>query len=291
MKDRQASATAFLIAASLVLMEKDPAYAGIVSPASAELAARVLANRFPLFLKLVRRPWFWRVATMCQRMTIPGILRHYALRKKYIAQLACQAAAEGIAQIAILGAGFDGLAIELRRKFPQAAVWEIDHPATQRGKVSVLNPPEMRGINFVPTDLSLTGLNEESLISAGFNRSERTLWMAEGLLMYFPEQIVRCLLEQTRKLSAPASRFIFTFMERNAIGRIRFREQTGFVDWWLAQRGEPFRWGIEAAKLGEFISPWRLLHVSDDEELRKMDDPSSKKQTLAGGEFICLAEF
>jgi methyltransferase (TIGR00027 family) len=291
-KDRQASATALLIAASLVLAEKNPAYAGTVSTASAELAAGVLKNysrASRYLLRLLPLPWFWQVAALCQQLTIPGIVRHYALRKKCIAQLACQAIADGISQIVVLGAGFDGLAIELRGKFADVRLWEVDHPATQRYKAAVLNSPETRGIHFVSTDLSLAGLDEESLISARFDREQRALWIAEGVLMYFSEPSVVRLLEQVQRLSAPSSRLIFTFMERDARGRIRFRNQTRLVDWWLRRGGEPFQWGAERAELTEFISPWRLRGIYDDNDLRKMD-PAHGKKTLAAGELICLAD-
>jgi methyltransferase (TIGR00027 family) len=291
-KDRQASATALLIAASLVLVEKNPAYAGTVSSASAELAAGVLKNysrASRCLLRLLRFPWFWRVAGLCEQLTIPGIVRHYVLRKKCIAQLACQAIADGISQIVILGAGFDALAIELRGKFTDVRVWEVDHPATQRYKASVLNSAETRGIHFVSTDLTLAGLDEESLISARFDHEQRALWIAEGLLMYFPERAVVRLLEQTRKLSAPSSRLIFTFMERDAKGRIRFRNQTRLVDWWLRRRGEAFQWGTEREEFTRFISPWRLGGIYDDNDLRKID-PEHGKKTLAAGELICLAQ-
>ena len=292
MNNRQASATALLIAASLVSMDRNPVYAGTISSGSAELAARVLKNYSPAsryLVKLLRRSWFWQVAAFCERLTVPGILRHYALRKKCIAQLAYEAAAEGMSQIVVLGAGFDALAIELRRKFADLEVWEIDHPATQRWKASVVNSAEADGIHFVPADLSLTGVNEESLRLAGFDPKQKTLWIAEGLMMYFSEQTVARMLEQTRKLSVPCGGFVFTFMERDAKGRIRFREQTKLVDWWLRRCKEPFRWGIETDNLAKFISPWRVVRIYDDDDLRKIDSANGNK-TLASGELICLAE-
>ena len=274
-------------------MDRNPAYAGTISTASAQLATRILETYSPTsryFLKLLRRSWFWQVAAVCERLTIPGVLRHYALRKKCIAQLACEAAAEGISQIVVLGAGFDGLGIELRRKFADLQVWEIDHPATQRWKASVVNSAETDRIHFVPADLSVAGVTEALLISAGFDRKRKTLWIAEGLLMYFSEGTVVRLLEQARKLSAPASGFVFTFMVRDPKGRIRFREQRKLVDWWLRNRSEPFRWGIESDNVAKFIAPWRVLGIYDDRDLRKMDSANGNK-TLARGELICLAQF
>jgi hypothetical protein len=77
----QASRTALLIAASLVLLHHDAKYSRLVSKTSADL-----------------RP----------------------------------ALANGIAQVVILGAGFDPLSSESQGEFPTARFWEIDHPATPR---------------------------------------------------------------------------------------------------------------------------------------------------------------
>ena len=89
-----------------------------------------------LFSKIVRQGWFRLITKLIERITIPGILLHYALRKKCISELARSALAKGISQVAMLGAGFDPLCSELQREFPDAQFGEIDHPATQRHKVS-----------------------------------------------------------------------------------------------------------------------------------------------------------
>ena len=88
-----------------------------------------------LFLKIVRQDWFRSIAKSTERLTIPGILLHYALRKKCIAGVARSALINGATQIVIIGAGFDPLSFELHQEFPSAQFWEIDHPATQRHKV------------------------------------------------------------------------------------------------------------------------------------------------------------
>ena len=160
MKDRQASGTALFIAAALVLMADDPACAGLVSAASAELSKRVLAAYSPAsrgLLKLLGRSWVYRIASLAEQLTIPGILWHYGLRKKCIARLADEAPRGGILQVIILGAGFDALGMELHREFADARFWEIDHPATQRCKKSVLNLGEVRGIRFIATNLASAG--------------------------------------------------------------------------------------------------------------------------------------
>ena len=122
-KREQSSGTALLIAASLLLLKNDPTYSGLVSKDSANFLARLLGLHSTAAHWMAEnsgRPWFRGMARLVERSTIPGILLHYALRKKCIARLARTALAGGATQVVVLGAGFDALCFELRREFPNA---------------------------------------------------------------------------------------------------------------------------------------------------------------------------
>jgi methyltransferase (TIGR00027 family) len=273
-------------------MHDHPLYPDAVPDTAAELSARILesysrTSRF--FLPILCRPWFRSVAAVVERATIPGITRHYAMRKKCIAQLARDAVREGIAQIVVLGAGFDSLTIALEREFADVRFWEIDHPATQRHKEFAVGSVDPSRFQFIGANLSAVDLPEALLTSKRFRSEQGTLWIAEGLLMYFSEGTVSRLFEHLRNMSAPGSRFIFTFMQRDSGGRVRFRNQTMLVDLWLQFRGEPFRWGIAREDLTKFISPWRVLCIYDENDLSKRDSAAGNRP-LAAGEIICLAE-
>ncbi len=292
MQQEQASRTALLIAASLVLLHHDAKYSRLVSKTSADLCARVLekhSSRTRLFSKIVRQSWFRPIAKLVVGITIPGILLHYALRKKCITALARSALVNGIAQVAILGAGFDALSSELQREFPSAQFWEIDHPATQRYKVRACSEIGIEQLHFVAVDLSAAGLDKKALISSGFDPAKRTFWIAEGLLMYFPAEIVSALIRTLSSLSAPGSQLAFTFMEKQQAGNIRFHSQTKLVTWWLRARGEPFLWGTTRGELAEFIRPWRVIRVFDHNQLRDLESALAD-EVIARGEVICLAE-
>ena len=291
MQNEQASRTALLIAASLVLLHHDPKYSRLVSKTSADLCARVLENHSAQtcwFLKIVQQTWFRPLAKLVERITIPGILLHYALRKKCIRELVRSALAKGVTQVVILGAGFDPLSSELQREFPTAVFWEIDHPATQRHKVRACSEIGIERVHFVAVDLSAAGLDREALISIGFDPAKRTFWIAEGLLMYFPADVVSSLMKTLSTLSAPGSEFAFTFMEKQGDGQLRFDSQTKLVDSWLRRRGEPFLWGTTRSELGEFIRPWRVIRFFDHNDLRNMESDLSG-EIIAKGEVICLA--
>jgi methyltransferase (TIGR00027 family) len=288
----QASRTALLIAASLVLLHHDAKHSRLVSKTSAELCARVLESHSAQtrwFSKIVRQSWFRPIARLIGRLTIPGILVHYALRKKCIRQLARSALANGVTQIVILGAGFDPLSSELQGEFPTAEFWEIDHPATQRHKVRACCEIGIERVHFVAVDLITAGLDTEVLISSGFDPAKRTFWIAEGLLMYLPADVVSSLLRTLSSLSAPGSQLAFSFMEKQRDGHIRFDSQTKLVTWWLRTRSEPFLWGTTRSELGEFIQPWCVIRFFDHNDLRKMDSELIN-EVIAKGEVICLAE-
>jgi len=291
-QDEQASRTALLIAASLVLLHYDPKYSRLVSKSSADLCAHVLekhSSQTRLFSNIVRQSWFRPIAKLIERITIPGILLHYASRKKCIRGLVRSALANGVTQVVILGAGFDALSSELQREFPTARFWEIDHPATQRHKLRACSEIGIERVHFVAVDLSAAGLEREALISSGFDPARRTFWIAEGLLMYFPADVVSSLMKTLSTLSAPGSQLAFTFMEKGSDGRIQFNSQSKLVDWWLHRRGESFLWGTARSDLVELVRPWRVVRFFDHDDLRQMKSGLAD-EPIAKGEVICLAE-
>jgi methyltransferase (TIGR00027 family) len=288
----QASRTALLIAASLVLLNRSPQYTGIVPGTSADLCAQMLethSKQSRLFLKIVRQNWFRPIAKLIERITIPGILLHYALRKKCIAGLVRLALVNGATQVVIIGAGFDPLSFELHQEFPDAQFWEIDHPATQRYKARTLSKIGAERLHFVAIDLSVTRVDSEALIKDSFDSTQRTVWIAEGLLMYLTLDVVSSLMRTLKSLSAPGSRFVFTFMEKQSDGRIRFDSQSKLVDWWLRRHGEPFVWGTTRSELFHLVRPWRVARFFDHDDLRNLGSGLANER-IAKGEVICLAE-
>jgi methyltransferase (TIGR00027 family) len=276
----------------MVLLHQDAKYSRLVSKTSADLCGQVLQKHSAqtrLFLKIVRQSWFRPIAKLIERITIPGILVHYALRKKSIGGLARSALGDGVGQVVILGAGFDPLSSELQPEFPAAAFWEIDHPATQRHKLRACSESGIERVHFVEVDLSAVVLDKKELIGSGFDSATRTFCIAEGLLMYFPADIVSSLIRTLSSLSAPGSRFAFTFMEKQRDCHIRFDSQTKLVTWWLRTRGEPLLWASTRSELVEFIKPWRVIRFFDHNDLREMDSELTD-EVIAKGEVICLAE-
>jgi methyltransferase (TIGR00027 family) len=281
-----------LIAASMVVTDEHQEYAGARSGIPGDFYAQVLraySAGTRLFLRLAHRPGFLRAVKFVEGNTVPGILRHYALRKKCLALVAREALHDGVAQIVVLAAGFDPLALALHREFRTVRFWEIDHPATQRLKTESAGDVDAARFHFVAADLAAGQIDPAMLTEKGFDSTQRTLWIAEGLFMYFSEASVASLLNSAAGLSASGSRFAFTFMEPRRDGKIRFHGQTRLVDRWLSWRGEPFVWGLERSQILQLAQPWKVVRVFDENDLRALD-ASPVHLPLAAGELICLAE-
>jgi len=291
-QNEQASSTALLIAASLVLLHSNPKHSGLVSKISADLYAQMLemhSSQTRLLLKIIRQRWFRPIAKLSEHITIPGLLLHYALRKKCIRQLVRSALINGVTQVVIIGAGFDPLGFELHRDFQGVQFWEIDHPATQRHKLRALPEVGVERLHFVGVDLNATALDKDAVIKSSFDPAQPTCWIAEGLLMYLPVDIVTSLMTTLSSLSSSRSQFAFTFMEKQSNGRIRFDSQSKLVDWWLRERGEPFLWGTTRDELVQLVRPWHVIRVFDHNDLRQIESGLGDER-IAKGELICLAE-
>jgi methyltransferase (TIGR00027 family) len=290
-QNEEASSTALLIAASLVLLHHHPKYSELVSRTSSDVCADVLeaySTRTRMLAKIVRQGWFRPIAKLLERITIRGILLHYALRKRCIARLVRSALISQTTQVVIIGAGFDPLSFELLRDFPSSRLWEIDHPATQRHKVPVFADSGAERLHFIAIDFATAAFDGEALIKSGFDVAERTCWIAEGLLMYLTPDIVSSLMRTLAKLSTPGSEFVFTFMEKQSGGAIRFDSQTKLVDRWLHRRGERFLWGGTRDEVVKLVRPWQIFRFFDHDDLREME-LGLAGELIARGEVICLA--
>ncbi|MDQ3117752.1 MAG: SAM-dependent methyltransferase, partial [Verrucomicrobiota bacterium] len=194
----------------------------------------------------------------------------------------------GARQVVVLGAGFDGCALQWAGEFPQANFWEIDHPATQRWKAQVLGSADARRLHLVPADLSAGVLPGEALRGSDFDSKAVSFWIAEGLLMYFSESVVQSLIGAISNLTNAGSGLAFSFMEKRDDGRIRFREQSPLVNWWLGRRGEPFLWSASRDEVRELLHSWKDVTFFDDKDLRALGQLEADVP-LAAGEIICFA--
>lgn len=270
MRDDAPSATARLIARSMVLLSHEPKLAPLVPPQAAEVSTWFLDDRF---VRLCRHGWFRAVIFAVERRTLPGILIHYALRKRRLEEIARDALNAGVRQVVVLGAGFDSLCLRLHTEYPDVTFLEMDHPATQGVKRKAVTAQGVIRPNLLlcPLDLGHASLAEALSSIPEYHSSHPALFIAEGLTMYLTTEQIQNLFDQARERSRPGSRFAFTFLEPQDDGRVNFNAPSKGVDAWLKHRGEPFQWGVHRADLSDLLHSvgWILEGMATPEGLRQ----------------------
>ena len=131
---------------------------------------------------------------------------YQAVRTHYFDSYFAEAVAAGIRQVVILAAGLDSRAFRLN--WPAGTtVYEIDQPQVVAYKTSTLESAgaaptaERRTVQVDLRDDWATALTSE-----GFDPSQPTAWLAEGLLPYLPADAQDRLFDILTGLSAPGSR-------------------------------------------------------------------------------------
>ncbi len=134
------------------------------------------------------------------------MLNYQAVRTHFFDAYFADAVAAGIRQIVILASGLDSRAYRL--DWPAGTrVFEIDQPLVLEYKANKLAEHDVRPTaerHEVPVDLRQDW--PAALKEQGFDPSQPTAWLAEGLLMYLPGDAQDRLFEMVTELSAPGSR-------------------------------------------------------------------------------------
>jgi methyltransferase (TIGR00027 family) len=299
MKENAPSATANVVAKNIVLIANTPAFSELVPRDAARLSGWLVTDfsaRGRTFVERSAKRWFQSAQRLYERLTIPGLALHQALRKRYIEQKVRASLAEGFEQVVVLGGGLDSLAARLHTEFPETVFIELDHPATQRVKLQSFTRRRLinQNLKLLPVDFSKHGL-EETLGSCPEYQAERkTLFLAEGVLMYLEEGEVDDLFDFVRRQSASQKRFVFTFMELYGKGRVGFRRSTRLVRAWLRLKGEPFKWGLRGKEIETFLRARgfdleeRATHATFKEIYLR--EHGLEDAVLAEGESVCVAD-
>ncbi|MFJ5643909.1 class I SAM-dependent methyltransferase [Streptomyces sp. NPDC093223] len=148
-----------------------------------------------------------------------GVAFSIVIRTKFLDDLLERASASGVRQVVLLGAGMDSRAF--RTDWPEGTrLFEVDTAVPLDFKASVLRQeravPRCERIT-VPVDLRDDWPG--ALAVAGHDPAEPTVWIAEGLLIYLPEDAVELLLARVGARSAAGSRMGLTLGSRGVIER------------------------------------------------------------------------
>lgn len=262
------SETALIILRSLVLQARDPALRALVPAGWNSIHERLLRAADPRgaerWIRQSGSPYFRRAAHFLAETAFPGLPIHYILRKRFIEDIARACIAKDVTQVVSIGSGYDSLCHRLHWEFPGVNFFELDHPATQALKRHALEDVGFSSsLQLLPIDLRQAILPDCLLAEPGFDRSARTLFIAEGVMMYLDANVISSLLEAVSTHSGPGSCFCFTFIENaKEVGSPLLRH-------WLRYKDEPMVWTASCEELEQVLAAYHLEidEIADAETL------------------------
>jgi methyltransferase (TIGR00027 family) len=239
MKADQASVTARITCAQRAFEARQPAHRRVFDDPYARyfvrsgLARSLCASR--LSARVVLGAFDRRFA---------GFHTEIMLRNRVAEDQVALAVEHGVDQIVNLGAGYDTGAF--RMDLGSVVLYEVDAPSTQAVKRRVIERHGLvpkHDVVYVPCDFERDTV-AACLAAAGFDAARPcvVIWLG---VSYFLTQRAACrTLEDVASFSAPGSRLVFDYMDRDVIdgttparGALRARRI-------VARRGEPYVFGL-----------------------------------------------
>jgi len=162
------------------------------------------------------------------------------LRSRYAEDELDKAIASGMAQYVLLGAGLDSFAYRRADLNDTVAVFEVDHPNTQRWKRERLNEVGLKApdnLTFVATDFETRTLSE-SLQDNGFNVNAPAFFSWLGVIQYLRPEAVFSTLDTVAKC-APGTQIVFEYTLKDSELDDAGRRLLGLSRTLSADRGEP----------------------------------------------------
>lgn len=186
-----------------------------------------------------------------------GILTRYLrMRTAFVDRTVVGAIGAGIAQVVLVGAGYDGRSLRYAR--PGVTWFEVDHPDTQDDKRRRLEALGIAapGVVFVATDFT-AGRPSAVLAAAGHRRDRPSLVVCEGVAVYLHPHDLAALLADLRTVAAPASQLVLTLSADGSDPGDEVRRQA--FEAGVAALGEPTRNRMSAADADPLLEAagWR----------------------------------
>lgn len=174
--------------------------------------------------------------------------------------------AAALPQLVNLGAGLDGRAHRMP-ELAAAAVFEVDHPASQatkRARAASL-PTRAKSLAYVPVDFTRDDL-DRALEGAGHDRAAPTFWIWEGVVPYLTRAEIDATLSIVSRRSAKGSRLAIAYIRPSFARRLslwlsRFGRRTGDDVF----EHEPQVTFLDAGEMRALLAQHGLRVVSDED--------------------------
>ncbi len=185
---------------------------------------------------------------------LPGLNNSIVARVRFFDDFVKRSIDEGTLQLVILGAGYDSRAYRIEG-LKKIRTFEVDQPDTQAVKMDRIK--EIFGhlpdhVVYVSADLGRDDLGQR-LAEKGYDRSLKTLFLMEGILMHLQPTAVDEILSFIVKNSSKRSSILFDYHPQSMVDGSSELE-TGMNIWnHVSQLGEPFQFGIKEGTIETFL--------------------------------------
>lgn len=209
------------------------------------------------------------------------------MRSRYAEDALDRAAARGVRQYVLIGAGFDSYALRAPAS-SRMVVIEIDHPATQALKRQCLAQSGVAlpdSAHLVPADLAIEDL-ASVLRKSPLRTSEPAFFSWLGVTMYLTREANFKTLQAISSTAAPGSELVFEYVDQaffksddTSTGSAQALRQA------VAALGEPFTCGFDPSTLQSDLASagYSLLEDLPDTELARQYDPQDLNKLSTGG--------
>jgi len=148
----------------------------------------------------------------------PGTYEFMIARTAFFDHIVRDGFLQNIAQIVLLGAGYDSRPYRFKDLIKDTRIFELDARPTQLRKKEMLEQvgiPLPAHLVFVPIDFNRENL-KDVLPAAGFSRDQRALFVWEGVTYYLPAKVVDDTLGAIRDISCVGSSVCFDYASLSA---------------------------------------------------------------------------
>ena len=196
-----------------------------------------------------------QLRTEVPRPYLLAFSRWMCVRARFTEDIVEQAAASGVSQYVILGAGLDSFAYRRDDLLGRLRVFEVDHPATQswkRRRLAGLGVGLPARLVFAPVDFERQTLRE-GLERAGFDFGLPTIFSWIGVTMYLTLDAIHATLATVARCGT-GSRLVLTYNQPPAALTGATAQIAATFAGLAAELGEPFVSRFTPAEIA------RLLH-------------------------------
>ena len=149
-------------------------------------------------------------------------------------------------------------------------------------------PPNL---HLVPEDLATGDLADALHKVNAWDASQRTFAVAEAVFMYLDADHVERTLRELHDATGAGSSLLFSYLRRDARGRLLLGKRPRLAAMALAAAGEPLRWAVAEGELAHILEAtgWDLAVERYDLRQRYLAGSPLAQRPLADVELYALA--